>query len=200
MASLTELCNPDWHYFLSGIYSVEAVDTLKDMQAVTWNTVKTVMNSDKDMLELLDLIEDEFSQPRNALRPTLRPYYQFRNDLSIVDGVALYRDRVVTPPSLRNDILNVLHSAHQGVTSMLSRAEATVFWSGITPSIIELRERCQDCNRMAPSQPASPPTPTTMPTYPFQNVCADFFKHIGKHYLVIVHRYSNWPIVEHGSY
>ena len=45
VASLTELCNPDWHYFLSGIYSVEAVDTLKDMQAVTWNTVKTAMKN-----------------------------------------------------------------------------------------------------------------------------------------------------------
>ena len=28
VASLTELCNPDWRYLLSGIYSVEAVDTL----------------------------------------------------------------------------------------------------------------------------------------------------------------------------
>ena len=43
IASLTELCNPDWHYLLSGIYSVEAVDTLKDMQAITWNSVKSAM-------------------------------------------------------------------------------------------------------------------------------------------------------------
>ena len=177
IASLTELCNPDWHYLLSGIYSVEAVDTLKDMQAITWDTVKTAMSSDKNMLELLDLIEDGFDRPCRTLPPSLRPFHQFREDLSTVDGVALYRDRVIIPPSLRADVLNVLHSAHQGVTSMLSRVESSIFWPGITPAVIELRDRCQDCNRMAPSQPAAPPSPITMPTYPFQNVCADFFKY-----------------------
>ena len=48
---------------------------------------------------------------------------------------------------------------------------------------------------MAPSQPAAPPTPPVMAIYPFQAVCSDFFMHRGVHYLVIVDRYSNWPIV-----
>ena len=82
---------------------------------------------------------------------------------------------------------------------MLSRAESTVFWPGITPAIVERRERCNDCNRMAPSNPGAPPTPSTLPTYPFQAVCGDYFKHFGKHYLVVVDRYSNWPIVERSS-
>ena len=79
---------------------------------------------------------------------------------------------------------------------MLSRAETTVFWPGITPAIIQLRERCQECNRMAPSQPSAPPTPTIRPMYPFQAVCADFFDHHGYHYSALVDRYSNYPIVE----
>ena len=39
------------------------------------------------------------------------------------------------------------------------------------------------------------------PQYPFQCICADFFQYAGHHYLVIVDRYSNWPIVEraHGG-
>lgn len=51
-------------------------------------------------------------------------------------------------------------------------------------------------NRMAPSQAALPPTPTILPEYPFQCICADYFHYYGHHYLVIVDRYSNWPIVE----
>ena len=34
------------------------------------------------------------------------------------------------------------------------------------------------------------------PQYPFQCTCADFFQYAGHNYLVIVDRYSNWPIVE----
>ena len=79
---------------------------------------------------------------------------------------------------------------------MTARAESTVFWPGITPAIITLRETCNHCNRMAPSQPSSPPSPTVPPAYPSQCVCADFFHHKGVNYLVIVDRYSNWPIVE----
>jgi hypothetical protein len=31
--------------------------------------------------------------------------------------------------------------------------------------------------------------------YPFQQVCSDYFKHIGHNYLVMVDRYSGWPSV-----
>ena len=52
---------------------------------------------------------------------------------------------------------------------------------------------------MAPSQPHAPPTPPVPPTYPFQCVAADYFTYQGRNYLVIVDRYSNWPIVEEAA-
>ena len=36
------------------------------------------------------------------------------------------------------------------------------------------------------------------PAYPFQCICADYFQHKGVNYLLVVDRYSNWPIVERG--
>ena len=126
----------------------------------------------------------------------IRDYHKFRQDLSTDNGIILYKDRIVIPPSLRKTVLSTLHSAHQGTSSMLSRAEASVFWPGITKDIHTLRSACFQCNRSAPSQPSAPPTPMTYPTYPFQMVCADYFQFRGHNYLVIVDRYSNWPIVE----
>ena len=38
--------------------------------------------------------------------------------------------------------------------------------------------------------------PPISPAYPFQCVCADFFHNGRVYYLVVVDRYSNWPIVE----
>ncbi|KAL2104336.1 hypothetical protein ACEWY4_001204 [Coilia grayii] len=55
---------------------------------------------------------------------------------------------------------------------------------------------------MAPSQPGpslAPPTPPVLAVYPFQAVCSDFFMHRGVHYLVIVDRYSNWPIISRSA-
>ena len=79
---------------------------------------------------------------------------------------------------------------------MIARAESSVFWPSITTDIRNTRDRCSHCNRNAPSNPHAPSVPPTMPEYPFQCVCADYFSHKGIPYLVIVDRYSNWPIVE----
>ena len=42
-----------------------------------------------------------------------------------------------------------------------------------------------------------PPTRPTIPEYPFQLVSADHFTLAGQKYLVIVDRFSGWPVVEH---
>ena len=38
--------------------------------------------------------------------------------------------------------------------------------------------------------------PRLEPAYPFQCICVDYFQYKGSTYLVVVDRYSNWPIVE----
>ena len=123
----------------------------------------------------VETIESGMPDKRTSLPPSIRDYFPLRDQLSTVDGVAIYKDRIIVPPSLRNDILTALHSAHQGVTSMISRAETSVFWPGITSDIISRRNKCNHCNRMAPTQLSAPPTPTVPLLYPFQCVCADFF-------------------------
>lgn len=82
---------------------------------------------------------------------------------------------------------------------MICKADASVFWPGVTLDITSVRAQCIQCNRIAPSNPSAPPTPLISPDYPFQCLCADFFHHKGTNYLVIVDRYSNWPIVEKSS-
>ena len=169
--------------------------TLDSLRAVTWDRVREATASDEAAHTLTRLIEDGFPPSRDKIPADLRAYYQLRDDLSASDGVALYKDRVIIPPSLRQEVLAALHSAHQGVSMMTARAEASVFWPGITADIHTVRNNCEHCHRMAPSQPSAPPVPPIMPVYPFQAICADFFTHKGTHYLVIVDRYSNWPII-----
>lgn len=65
----------------------------------------------------------------------------------------------------------------------------------MTRDIAKTRERCSTCNGIAPSQAAMPPTTPATPGYPFQHVCGDLFHHMGNTYLVLVDRYSHWPIV-----
>ena len=169
---------------------------LHDTQVVSWNQVRIATSSDLDMSSLLSIIEEGMPDKRCQLPPQLRDYHQFGDHLYSIDGVILYKDRIIVPPSLRQACLMALHAAHQGVSSMISRAEASIFWPGITNDIHAIRANCSHCNQMAPSQPSLPPTPPILAVYPFQCICVDFFHYQGMNYLVIVDRYSNWPIVE----
>ena len=172
-----------------------AMTTLSSIESVTWDNVREQTTSDPTMRQLHDTILMGFPEDSRSMPELTRIYHQYRSDLSIAEGVILYQDRIVIPPSLRDQVLETLHAAHQGVTSMNARAKASVFWPGITIQIQELRNYCQACHRIAPSNPKPPPTPSPDPVYPFQMICADYFCYGGHNYLVIVDRYSGWPYV-----
>ena len=104
----------------------------------------------------------------------------------------MYNDRAVVPSSLRRLVLQNLHSAHQGVAGMLSRAQTIVFWPGITRDVQCLRDSCQSCNTNAPSQANMPAENVTIPSMPFQYIFADFCDFGGRHYLVVGDRLSGW--------
>ena len=57
----------------------------------------------------------------------LRFFGVCRNGLSNVDGVVLYTGRVVVPVELWGKVLELLHQAHQGTTSMTLRAGGSVW-------------------------------------------------------------------------
>ena len=173
------------------------IAALNDLKTLTWEKVKDANINDVTMKSLMEAIESGDINRRNFMAPAaLKPFMKYKESLYTLDGVILYKQRILVPAALRTAVLDSLHAAHQGVSSMTSRASASVFWPSITQDIAEKRSKCVECNKMAPSQPSAPPFQPTVAEYPFQNICADFFSYKGNNYLVIVDRYSNWPIIE----
>lgn len=111
-----------------------------------------------------------------------------RQKLATVDSAVACGDRLVAPRGLRRDILEILHSGHQGVTSMQARARDTIYWPGMDSDIVKKRKTCSSCDKVSPSLPSAPPTPLPTPEYPFQMVASDYFALGGRHYFVVVDR------------
>ena len=99
------------------------------------------------------------------------------------------------PHPLRKAVLSALHAAHQGIGAMTQRATDSVFWPGISTDIMRTREECEHCHRIAKSNAMQPPSDITPADYPFQKLCCDYFHHNNTEYVVLVDRYSNWPMV-----
>ena len=77
----------------------------------------------------------------------------FRCDFMIEDGLILNGDRIIIPEALRSQILDALHTEHQGETKCLLLARESVFWPGITNGIKQLVKDCNRCNKYQPEQP-----------------------------------------------
>ena len=144
-----------------------------DIQAVTWDRVKHTASRDEEMQELVSLISSGFPASKQDLSPSMQPYWDIRSSLSHLDGVSLYGDRIIVPRDLRSEVLDCLHSAHQGVVGMKARARVSVYWPGMSKSITDRRLQCQTCNTIGPSQPAEPMVSSPPPQYPFEQVAAD---------------------------
>ena len=165
---------------------------VSDFYAITWELVKEASLKDEELLMLKELIINDFPSTKAELPSQLEKYWEFRKLLNVHDNVVLYSDRIIVPASLRQQVLETLHSAHQGVSSMLARAETNIFWPGISIDIELVRQNCRPCNTNAPSQPKLPPQLPRIPTVPFELIFADFFKLSGKFFLIIGDRLSGW--------
>ena len=166
-----------------------------DIKVITWERVKYAAGKCSETTTLLDFIMNGFPENKSDLPPSIQPYWNIREDLSCLDGVALYNNRIVVPQPLRTEVLDCLHAAHQGTAGMKARARSSVFWPGINAAIGSRRSQCRKCNEISPSQPAEPMAPIPVPEFPFDKVVADYFQLGGIKYLVYADRYTGWIVV-----
>lgn len=176
--------------------AIAITSAIDQIQAVSVERVAHETSRDPSLQNLIKCIQDGFPSSKELCTEDIREYFRHRDDLSICDGVVLYKTRVLIPCSLRKEILECLHAAHQGVQGMKARAAQTVFWPGISGAISDTRARCRTCSTITPSHPAEPPITSEPPQYPYEQVCADYFELGGFQYLAMADRYSGWLSVK----
>uniref|UniRef100_A0AAV2JCK1 Telomerase-binding protein EST1A n=1 Tax=Knipowitschia caucasica TaxID=637954 RepID=A0AAV2JCK1_KNICA len=76
---------------------------LESLRSVTWDRVKEATCSDDDMRALEEIAADGFPESRTGMPVAIRNFHQYREDITSADGVVLYKDRVIIPPSLRGE-------------------------------------------------------------------------------------------------
>ena len=126
--------------------------------------------SDKEMTDLIEAIRTGLNEDGNTWPESLEEYRREQRNLYEKDGIVIFKDRVVIPGNLRSKVLEILHGAHQGSSSMLARASQSVWWPKLCESIEQTRASCQGCIRAAPSQAILPPIPPPSPDFPMQQM------------------------------
>ena len=125
----------------------------------------------------------------------LHPYWCFRDELTILDGIVTKGSRIVIPKSMRPGTLSCLHDAHHGLTSTLQRARHTVYWPKIQDDISEMVQKCNECQRHGNKKPR-PPEQQISATRPMEMLGMIGMNFRGQHALVTVDYYSGFLTYE----
>ena len=70
----------------------------------------------------------------------LHTYWNYREDLSLENGLITRGARLLIPSTLRRKVMEQIHDGHQGIEKCMLKAKEAVFWPGISNDIHEAVE------------------------------------------------------------
>jgi hypothetical protein len=71
-------------------------------------TIATATKEDKELLQIIRYVTGKWP---HEVETTIKPYFHRRNEISYEKGVLLWGYRIIIPKTLREQLLNELHSA-----------------------------------------------------------------------------------------
>ena len=150
---------------------------------------------DPELQQLHKVVMNGWPQTKEQTPIEIRPYWNYRDEISCYEGLMFKGDRIIIPQSLRPEILQRIHAAHLGIEKCRARARSAVFWPGINGAINELISQCSTCQQYQRSNQREPLIPQHVPERPWATVAADIFCYKGRDYLLVVDYFSKYPEV-----
>ena len=132
------------------IASISALAYHKDDSSpfisVTWERIEEASRSDGTIQKLTKYIINGFPATKRELPPTLHPFWDVRDHLTCIGDAVAYGSRIAVPVSLRYEVLDGLHGAHQGPKGMSARERLSVYLPGVDKAIAHRRQQCNTSN------------------------------------------------------
>lgn len=147
---------------------------------------------DHTLHTLYTYIKDGWPTNKKEVPIAIRPYFNFRQELSIFDSIILKGNCIVIPSSMRKDIKNLLHCGHLGIVKTKSLARVSIYWPGMSTDIEDLIQSCSICQEYQNLQRNEPLIHHEIPSKPWVKVGTDLFSLDSNDYLIIVDYNSNY--------
>ena len=187
--TLSRLVQPETAKEIPGL-DINIAQVLK-VEPTCLESLQEETKADHTLASLTDLIITGWPDSMQVLPDNLHPYWCFRDELTILDGLVMKGSRVVIPASMRPGTLTRLHDAHQGLTSTLHRARRTVYWPKLQDDISEMVQKCDECQRHGNKKPR-PPERQISATRPLELLGVDVVQFQCQRALVTVDYYSGF--------
>ncbi|KAG1688819.1 hypothetical protein GQR58_007942 [Nymphon striatum] len=184
---------------LSGYWHIELDENSSILTTFQTCFGRCATSKDDSLGQLMITINKGWPETKHLLPSVVLPYFDYRDELTVLDGLVLRGDRVIIPSSMRLEMKKRLHAGHLGINSCLRRARELVFWPRMSSEIRLYVESCSTCATFSDRQPPETLYFHDVPTQPWQKVGSDIFKFKDRSYLVTVDYHSNFFEVDYLS-
>ena len=157
---------------------------------------------DSNYQDIVEVIRRDVDPKKLPAEHPGRAFKEVWERISIIDDLpnpllVLDDHRIIVPKGARKEILRKLHIPHMGVTKTRKTAGKRYFWPKMAKDIAQLVEACDPCRVYASGKPRKAMM-KDVERYenlePMTEVGADCFQVGGKHFLIVVDRYSSFPL------
>lgn len=174
---------------------VDTITSTLPTNAAKLQEIREETDKDETLCHLKDVVYHGWPEFYQDCPSDLKDYWNFREDLSVENGLVLKGHRLVIPPKLRQQMMSIIHQGHMGTEKCLLKAKDCLFWPGISKDIKELTSSCSTCIKYSRQQPKEPLHQHNVPSYPWQKLGSDLFDYRGSQYLLVADYYSKFPII-----
>lgn len=159
--------------------------------------IKLATERDPTLTQLKCVIIQGWPDEKTHLPSNVTPYFNYRDELSVQDGIILRGDRVIIPGPMRYQMMEKVHAGHSGVNSCLRRARELIYWPRMSSEIRSFVESCDVCASHSCKQPPEPLLQHEVPERPWEKVGTDLFTIHGRNYLVTADYFSGFIEVDY---
>ena len=176
---------------------VEATLETKPVSPQKLTQIKQETTTDEQLQIAMKYVKHGWPEHARNVPVQIHDLYCARLQLSVVDNMLVYGNRIVIPTTLRPDILSRIHEGHMGINKCKERAQTTVWWPGIGQDIERKVIECLFCMENKHNQHKEPLLAASLPDRPWQRIGADLCEQAGQKYLVVVDYYSRYIEIAH---
>ena len=102
-------------------------------------------DKDEALASLKSQIIKGWPDKRDECPTSLKEYWNYRDELSILDGLVLKGMRIIIPKHCQNELLEKLHEGHFGIDRTRLQARDSIYWSSINKDIETIIKTCEKC-------------------------------------------------------
>ena len=157
--------------------------------------IQTETAKDPILSSLKSFINHGWPDKRADCPSHLYGYWNYRDELTVANGLILKGTRIIIPKSLQPEVLVQLHYAHQGVEKCKLRAKGSVFWANINADIENMIKGCSPCQHNQHVNVKEPLTPHDIPPKPWHTLGSDLFFWNNESYLLVSDYLSKFPVI-----